>query len=224
MGSSDGGSDSASPPLVTLALALYTSRLFVFDGGRSRRPVVYTGFGVNVIIVGSGGGGPVPAVVSFLWASNREVRVSWMLETRVKEVMLGRWRWARRIFGIWGDAVLLFLSNGQLELDHVVLHASYAGQLCAIGVDLVVSDSSAIMVMMSGHVTLFISRVVVALTIKHCVIGRTQVNIAKVGLNAALISSLVFPIIHISHLSGTQPSGYKKKKKKTKTSTIMPYH
>lgn len=98
MGSSDGGSDSASPPLVTLALALYTSRLFVFDGGRSRRPVVYTGFGVNVIIVGSGGGGPVPAVVSFLWASNREVRVSWMLETRAKGVMLGRWRWARRIF------------------------------------------------------------------------------------------------------------------------------
>lgn len=56
--------------------------------------------------------------------------------------------------------MLLFLSSGQLELDHVVLHASYAGQLCAIGVDLVVSDSSPMMVvMMSGHVTLFISRV-----------------------------------------------------------------
>lgn len=29
----------------------------VFEGGKSRRPVVKTGLGVNVIIVGSGGGG-----------------------------------------------------------------------------------------------------------------------------------------------------------------------
>lgn len=67
----------------------------VFDGGISRRPVVYTGFGVNVIMVGSGWW-CIPGK-AFLWARRRVVRVSWRWETRAKGVMLGMWRWARRI-------------------------------------------------------------------------------------------------------------------------------
>lgn len=64
----------------------------MFEGGRSRRPVVYTGFGVKVIIVGSGGGGVVVAAsaASFLWARRRVVRVCWRAATRVKEVMSGK--------------------------------------------------------------------------------------------------------------------------------------
>lgn len=76
-----------------LALAL----LRVLEGGRSRRPVVYTGFGLKVIMVGSGGFG----VRCFLCERSRLVSVCWMLATRLKGVMLGRWRWARRIFGVW---------------------------------------------------------------------------------------------------------------------------
>lgn len=87
IGSRLGGRESV------LALAL----LMVLEGGRSRRPVVYTGFGLKVIMVGSGGFG----VRCFLWERSRLVSVCWMLATRLKGVMLGRWRWARRIFGVW---------------------------------------------------------------------------------------------------------------------------
>ena len=71
------------------------------EGGRSRRPVVYTGFGVKVIMIGSGGckgvadgddgnddnlGGD-PA---FLCAKKREVRICCRLETCLKGVIFGR--------------------------------------------------------------------------------------------------------------------------------------
>jgi hypothetical protein len=71
----------------------------VFEGGWSRRPVVYTGFGVKVIIVGSGAGGvgELGGLRSFLCASRRVVRVCWRFATSVKGVMDGKWRWARRM-------------------------------------------------------------------------------------------------------------------------------
>lgn len=77
----------------------------VFEGGRSRRPVVYTGFGVKVTIVGSGGGvrglmadenasAALVATASLLCERRCVVRVSCRRDTRVNEVILGRWRWA----------------------------------------------------------------------------------------------------------------------------------
>lgn len=99
MGSRAGGSDSFSG-----------ERGKVFDGGRSRRPVVYTGSGVKVMIVGSGGGGEAfegiglvwlgpweeiePGEASFLCVRKRVVRACWRSETRVKGVVCGRWRCA----------------------------------------------------------------------------------------------------------------------------------
>lgn len=70
---------------------------------------------MKVIIVGSGGGGGFldmvlfgskgsweerePGEASFLCVRSLVVKVCWMCETLVKGVVLGRWRWASRIFG-----------------------------------------------------------------------------------------------------------------------------
>jgi hypothetical protein len=91
IGSREGGRERVFSVVVEVGV--------VFEGGRSRRPVVYTGFGVKVIIVGSGGGGvgELGELRSFLCASRRVVRVCWRFATRVKGVMDGKWRWARRM-------------------------------------------------------------------------------------------------------------------------------
>lgn len=64
---------------------------------------------MKVMIVGSGGGrwdckaevvfceDIEPGEASFLCVSKRVVRACWSSETRLKGVVCGRWRWARRI-------------------------------------------------------------------------------------------------------------------------------
>lgn len=47
----------------------------------------------------------------FLEARSRVVSVSWRWETRVKGVMPGRWRWARRMLMVF-VGVVVFVSLG----------------------------------------------------------------------------------------------------------------